>query len=111
MDFDIHKSYASIVIYKIHFSFCAQTYAYAYAYSCVRVLVQLLIFKWTQVFLFIELFIDHVKRKKFEKQKQIDANNREGEAHGTYWRHDVEHKLTRDMREVCSVCLLLSISK
>lgn len=27
----------------------------------------------------------------------------EGEMHGTYWSHDVEHKLTRDMREVCSM--------
>lgn len=44
------------------------------------------------------------QKKKFKNQAKT---TKEGEMRGTYWSHDVEHRLTRDMREVCNMKIIM----
>lgn len=54
----------------------------------------------SSVFLFIELFIEHVKRKEFFVRNKL-CLTMDGSIHKMQRTNNLEPKMTRDMREVC----------
>lgn len=59
------------------------------------------------VFIYWIIYWTCFKKRNLKTKPSQAKPTKEGEMPGTYWSHDVEHRLTRDMREVCSMKIIM----